>query len=108
MIRCYEEHARSPEDAPRAVAGRGCCGRCALYCLLRCHRSRRCRLLSGTVKDWIRQLELTLDKVATTNQSLFDHDEPHQAIEVINQLARLGGTESGVIKRNVDSIVQDI
>lgn len=65
-------------------------------------------VLSPSAKDWIRQLELTLDKVATTNNDFLDTENPHRSLEVVNQLARLGGTESGGIKRNVDEIVDFI
>ncbi|XOV89567.1 MAG: DUF1631 family protein [Pseudomonadota bacterium] len=65
-------------------------------------------MLSGSAKDWIRQLELTLDKVATTDQDFLNVENPHRSLEVINQLARLGGSESGGIKRNVDEIVDYI
>lgn len=65
-------------------------------------------MLSGSAKDWIRQLELTLDKVATQDDDFLDTENPHRSLEVVNQLARLGGTESGSIKRNVDEIVSFI
>ncbi|MEX1237025.1 MAG: DUF1631 family protein, partial [Pseudomonadales bacterium] len=35
-------------------------------------------------------------------------ENPHGSLEVINQLAKLGGTESGSVKRNVDEIVAKI
>ncbi|MCG8378655.1 MAG: DUF1631 family protein, partial [Proteobacteria bacterium] len=65
-------------------------------------------MLSGNAKNWIRQLELTLDKVATTKQDILSEKNPHRSMEVINQIARLGGTESGSAKRAVDEIVSDI
>lgn len=65
-------------------------------------------LLPGSVKDWVRQLELTLDKVATENDNFLSPDDPHESLEVLNQLARLGGTESGSVRRDVDSIVENI
>ena len=65
-------------------------------------------MLSGSVKDWVRQLELTLDKVATQNDNFLSAENPHRAMEVINQLAQLGGAESGSVRRNVDSIVENI
>ena len=65
-------------------------------------------MLSGSVKDWVKQLELTLDKVATENDNFLSADNPHEALEVINQLARLGGGESGSVRRDVDSIVENI
>ena len=65
-------------------------------------------LLSGSAKDWIRQLELTLDKVAVQQNDFLNEQDPHVSLEVINQLARLGGAESAAIQRNVDQIVGEI
>ncbi|MDA1301221.1 MAG: DUF1631 family protein [Proteobacteria bacterium] len=65
-------------------------------------------LLSEGVKDWVRQLELTLDKVATTRSDFLSKTNPHRSVEVINQLARLGGAETGSVKRHVDQIIQGI
>ncbi len=65
-------------------------------------------MLSGPVKDWIQQLELTLDKVATDGGNILSGETPHQSVEVINQLARLGGAESSSVRRNVDQIIQNI
>ena len=65
-------------------------------------------MLSGTVKDWVRELELTLDKVATQSGNILSADNPHQSVEVINQLARLGGARGGSVRRNVDKIIQNI
>ncbi len=66
------------------------------------------QLLSGSAKSWIRQLELTLDKVATQRQDFLSEENPHRSLEVINQLAKLGGVESGSIKRDVDQIIGEI
>ena len=65
-------------------------------------------LVSDSAKGWIRQLELTLGKVATGQEDLLDEAYPHQALEVINQLARLGGAESGSMRQEVDQIVAQI
>ena len=65
-------------------------------------------ILTGTSKDWIRRLELTLDKVATQEAGFLDEENPHNAVEVLNQLARLGGADSGSIKQRVDNIVERI
>ncbi|MDZ7684978.1 MAG: DUF1631 family protein [Gammaproteobacteria bacterium] len=65
-------------------------------------------MLSSSAKDWIRQLELTLDKVATSNDDFLDTENPHGSLAVLNELARLGGTESSGVKRNVDEIVSYI
>lgn len=65
-------------------------------------------MLPGMVKDWVRQLELTLDKVATENENFLSADNPHESLEVLNQLARLGGAESGSIRRDVEGILDNI
>ncbi|MEM7365702.1 MAG: DUF1631 family protein, partial [Pseudomonadota bacterium] len=65
-------------------------------------------LLSHSAKDWIRQLELTLDKSATQTNNFLAEDNPHPSLEVINQLAQLDGSASRSIKRNVDQIVEQI
>ncbi len=66
------------------------------------------KLLAPNAKDWIRQLELTLDKVATSNTDFLDSENPHESLEVINQLAQLGGSESGGIKRGVEEVIKHI
>jgi diguanylate cyclase (GGDEF)-like protein len=65
-------------------------------------------LLTDSAKDWIRQLELTLDKVATRDEDFLSEANPHSSLEVINQLASLGGAETGSAKRAVDQIIQEI
>ena len=65
-------------------------------------------MLSNSAKDWIRQIELTLDKVATDTGNILDEKNPHPALAVINQLAKLGGAESGSIQRDVGHILEDI
>lgn len=65
-------------------------------------------LVSNSAKNWIRQLEITLGRVATENPDFLDVDHPHAAVEVINQLALLGASGSGSIRRNVDNVVQRI
>ncbi len=65
-------------------------------------------LLSDSAKTWIRQLELTLGKVATQRQDFLDDENPHRSIDVINQLAQLGGSENASVQRNVQEIIGDI
>ncbi len=65
-------------------------------------------ILSSSAKDWIRQLEITLDKVATEDGDFLNEENPHAALEVINQLANLGASESGSVKRGVDKVVSNI
>ncbi|MBD3647588.1 MAG: DUF1631 family protein, partial [Pseudomonadales bacterium] len=66
-------------------------------------------MLSGHAKDWIRQLEVTLDKVAVERgEEFLDIDNPNEALEVLNQLAELGGSESSSVQRKVDEIIGNI
>lgn len=65
-------------------------------------------ILSRTAKNWISQLELTLGKVATQRQDFLSEDNPHTSLEVINQLANLGGSESAAVQRKIEGIVSDI
>jgi ribosomal protein S7 len=65
-------------------------------------------MLTGSSKDWIRQLELTLDKVAAGQDDFLNEKNLHRSLEVVNQLARQGGAESGSAKRAVDEIVREI
>ncbi|MFT4720624.1 MAG: diguanylate cyclase (GGDEF)-like protein [Candidatus Azotimanducaceae bacterium] len=65
-------------------------------------------VVSGSAKSWIRQLELTLDKVATAEGNLLDLENPHASMSVINLLAKLGGGESVSMGRQIDQIVTQI
>jgi len=65
-------------------------------------------LLSSSAKAWIRRLELTLGKVAAGEDILQDGEAPHGALQVINQLARLGGGESANMRQEVDQIIEQI
>jgi len=66
------------------------------------------RMLSNSTRGWIRQLELTLNKVTTRRLNLLDKHYPHSSLNVINQLARLGGAESADVHRKVDDIIAEI
>lgn len=65
-------------------------------------------MLPEGVKDWVRDPELTLDKVATKQTDFLSQSNPHKSVEVINQLARLGSAETGSVKRSVDQIIDSI
>lgn len=66
-------------------------------------------MLSSSAKDWIRQLEVTLDKVAAQKgEEFLDVENPHEALEVLNQLAELDGSESGGVQRRVEEIIGNI
>lgn len=65
-------------------------------------------MLTPGARDWIRQLEFTLDKVATRDEAFLSEKNPHQSLQLINQLASLGGAESGSARRAVDQIIRDV
>ncbi|MEX2489518.1 MAG: DUF1631 family protein, partial [Pseudomonadales bacterium] len=66
-------------------------------------------MLSSSAKGWIRQLELSLDKVATREgEEFLDMENPHEALEVVNHLARLGDAESPGVQRSVQQIIKNI
>ena len=65
-------------------------------------------LVMDNTKNWIRKLELTLDKVATNNDDFLNEKNPHRSLSVVNQIARLGGADSDSAKRAVDEIVDEI
>lgn len=65
-------------------------------------------LVSNSAKDWVRQLEITLSRIATESPDFLDVNNPHVAVDVVNQLAQLGTTGSSAIQRSVDRIVQHI
>ena len=65
-------------------------------------------MLSSRAKGWIRQLQLTLGKVATGNADLLDESYPHASLAVINQLACLGGAEPSGMEQQLDELVTQI
>jgi len=65
-------------------------------------------MLSPSAKNWISQLELTLGKVAAKRFDFLSERNPHRSLEVINQLATLGGSESTAVNRKVEEIISDI
>ena len=65
-------------------------------------------ILSDSAKGWIRQLELTLYKVAAQNRDFLDQENQHSSLKVINQLARLGGAESNDIRDDIEDIIGEI
>lgn len=77
---------------------------------------REDNLLTEGVKDWIKRLELTLNKLATQDPEFLktQSKRPHAAMQVINQLAKLGnaGDEGegidGEVGREVDSLMERV
>jgi diguanylate cyclase (GGDEF)-like protein len=65
-------------------------------------------MLSGSSKGWIRQLELTLGKVASQHDDFLGEESSHRSLDVLNHLAELGGSESNTIKRSVEDIIGNI
>jgi diguanylate cyclase (GGDEF)-like protein len=73
-------------------------------------------LLTDGIRDWVKRLELTLNKLATKEPEFLDHDNerPHSAVQVLNQLAKLGNAQDvrvGIdrdIGRRVDELLERI
>jgi hypothetical protein len=69
-------------------------------------------LVTPGVKSWVRQLEVTLAKVAAAQPDFLNSSSaaPHPAIQVLNQLARLGNaTDAGEgIDREVGARVDEL
>lgn len=77
---------------------------------------REDQLVTPGVKDWIKRLEITLNKVATTDQSFLQHsaEAPHSAVKMLNLLARLGNAgdvQEGIdreVGRRVDELLEGV
>jgi diguanylate cyclase (GGDEF)-like protein len=50
--------------------------------------------LTEGIREWIQRLEVTLNKLAAREPEFLDHEpeDPHSAVQMLNQLARLGNT----------------
>ncbi len=59
-------------------------------------------LLTGGIRDWIKRLELTLNKLATREPEFLkpDGEDPHSAVQMLNQLARIGNASD--IREGID------
>ena len=74
------------------------------------------RLVTEGVRDWIKRLEVTLNKVAATDHSFLQHsaEQPHAAVMMLNLLARLGNsgdTREGIdreVGRQVDELLERV
>jgi len=68
--------------------------------------------LTDGIRDWLKRMELTLNKVALSDPGFLasNVDEPHSAVQVLNTLARLGNAKDvGVgIDRNVGRKVDEL
>jgi diguanylate cyclase (GGDEF)-like protein len=74
------------------------------------------RFLTEGIRGWIKRLEITLNKLAQREPEFLQHspEEPHSAVQVLNQLARLGNaqdTRNGIdrdVGRRVDELLERI
>lgn len=74
------------------------------------------RLLTDGIRDWVKRLELTLNKLATRDPEFlaYDPQSPHGAVRMLNQLARLGNardTREGIdrdVGQRVDELLQRV
>ena len=77
---------------------------------------REDNLLTEGVKDWVKRLELTLNKLATQDPGFLKTrlQQPHAAMQVLNQLAKLGNARDegeGIdrrVGREVDSLMERV
>ena len=60
------------------------------------------RLITDGVREWVQRLEVTLHKLAALDPSFLDSDpdNPHSAVQMLNQLARLGNSRD--VKVGID------
>ncbi len=74
------------------------------------------RFLTDGVRDWVKRLEITLNKLATRDPEFLDHEpeQPHSAVQVLNQLARIGNARDirfGIdreVGRRVDELLERV
>jgi len=74
------------------------------------------QLITPGVRDWVQRLEITLNKLAAKEPEFLssDADNPHSAVQMLNQLARLGNakdTRDGIdreVGRRVDELLQRV
>ncbi len=74
------------------------------------------QLITEGVREWVQRLEVTLNKVAAQDPSFLsgDPENPHSAIQMLNQLARLGNGKDvrvGIdreVGRRVDELLQRV
>ena len=59
-------------------------------------------LITDGIRDWVRRLEITLNKLAARDPRFLtsDPDNPHSAVQMLNQLARLG--DSRDVQQGID------
>ena len=69
-------------------------------------------LITEGVRQWVQRLEITLNKLAAREPEFLasDSSSPHSAMQMLNQLARLGGSQDVIagIDRNVGRRVDEL
>ncbi|MEM7078439.1 MAG: DUF1631 family protein [Pseudomonadota bacterium] len=73
-------------------------------------------LITQGMRDWVQRLEVTLNKLAARDPGFLasDPDDPHVAVQMLNQLARLGNAtdvREGIdreVGRRVDELLQKV
>ena len=60
------------------------------------------RFITEGIRDWVRRLEVTLNKLAARDPEFLRHEanRPHSAVQMLNQLARLG--DSRDVREGID------
>ena len=60
------------------------------------------RLLTDGIREWIQRLEITLNKLAARDPGFLrqESDSPHSAVQMLNQLARLGNQKD--VREGID------
>lgn len=74
------------------------------------------RFITDGVRDWLGRLEITLNKLAARDPEFLsgDPENPHSAVQMLNQLARLGNSNDvrqGIdreVGRRVDELLQRV
>ncbi|MCZ6617131.1 MAG: DUF1631 family protein, partial [Gammaproteobacteria bacterium] len=72
--------------------------------------------LTEGIRDWVQRLEVTLNKLAARDPEFLRHtpERPHSAVQMLNQLARLGNARDardGIdrdVGRRVDELLQKV
>ena len=74
------------------------------------------RFITEGIRDWVQRLEITLNKLAARDPAFLQHepDAPHSAVQMLNQLARLGNgrdVRDGIdreVGRRVDELLDRV
>lgn len=74
------------------------------------------RFITQGIREWVRRLEITLNKLAASDPEFLRHEaeQPHSAMQMLNQLARLGNAQDvrdGIdreVGRRVDELLSKV